>query len=177
MSSRPSLQLFATPCYRMDINFYRVHLCNQWHKPILAGKLISVEIARVHLCNQMLFCACRAAWRQGASFVANTLKNPILCSFIRVVLTVLFPVVTIIPAPFLLADPLALTILCLMTKLIPLPGCLSRFLAFLHAAVILTLIAGKKKCPAVKTGYFFHLSYLLAKFNRRSKTTEENVVG
>ena len=67
-------------------------------------------------------------------------------------MTVLLPIIRIVPTPFLLADPLILTILCVMTKLIPLPGCFSRFLAFFGAAVILISIAGDKKVPQLRHG-------------------------
>lgn len=151
LSPSPSLQSWPSVCHRIDIDFCRVQLCNQWHQPKLTDWLKIRSVARVHLCNRNLR-------RAGSAPVANGLKHPVSFGFFRISVPIGFPVAGMVGGPFLLAELLCGPIVRIGLDFDPLPGRFPGSPAFGPRAVILFFVSWDKRRCAMETRRRFHSS-------------------
>jgi len=147
LSSSPSLQSPPGVCNRVNIDFCRVHLCNQRNQPKLSNRLKIHVDPRVHLCNQVVI----GLFVNRSAPVADRLKHPVSFGFLWIFVSVNFPVTAVISSPFLVAEFLRGPVVRIGFHLDSLPIGFSCFLAFGPAAAILLSISWDKHRRAMET--------------------------
>lgn len=149
LSPSPSLQSLPSVCNRVDIDFYRVHFCNQRHDPKLTDWLKIQAVARIHFCNHGGCGLCSPS-------VADRLKHPVSFDFYWIMTPIGLPVSGVVQCPFFPAQPLVGLVVRIGLHSHSLPGGFPGTLAFGQVAVILLSVSWGKYPCTVETGHRFH---------------------
>jgi hypothetical protein len=132
--SSPSLQSDLTIGYGVDIDFSRVHLCNQR----IVGSFVNPE-------------------GRSAAPVPYDLKCPVSLNFIRIAASIGSIVIRVGLKPLLMTQVLLGPVIVITFQFVALPYRLAGTLAPRFSAVILFAVAGNKKGPTTHTRNRLHV--------------------